>query len=190
MTTKARTRLLFCILFVGLGGFAVWSYLQMQSASGMLSASQQNYAVCRRAADEIAKLRGSGALEVSGSSQSTGQIVHAIEESMGTAGLSSDKIGRIDPQPPRKVAESSYQEQITQIEVRQASLPQLITMLHKLSIGTARLNVKQLRVSAPAREQPAANSIETWTADVSLSAISYAPQTMGKARGEPRGVQR
>jgi hypothetical protein len=153
-----------------------WSAWQWRSSRDAAQTAAENLQVCRRLAARIAQARQQPARAAT-QAQSSAELASRLEEAAQVAELPEGSIVRIDPQPSRRVGDSSYTEQPTHVELRSVSLEQLIVFLHRLADGPSGLQASSLRLTTP-RDETAANAAqEPWLAELTLTYFIFAPKT-------------
>ena len=157
--------------FIALAGLNIWAYSEWADQYDAAANSATALAECRATADQIALLRErpvlAGAREMGSS-----EITPRIEKAALAAGLSATDLVRISPEPARRLGESPYREQSTEVVVEGVSLRQSVELLHAITNGQPGLRVKEIRLSAP----QAADTRDRWTLEATLAALIYSPQ--------------
>lgn len=108
-------------------------------------------------------------------------LAKIIEESATRSGLEPAQVVSIEPQSPRRVGNSSYEENATVIRVERASLVQLAKLaasLHQQNANTQPLEVASIRLSAPFQSGlRSSESTEEWNMELTLTYLVYSPKT-------------
>lgn len=97
-----------------------------------------------------------------------------IEKAAADAQLARDRVLRIDPQPPKRIGKTDYQEQLTEVELLAVTLRQLVDFVFNVTSSDDQLEISTLRMRMPHESQSLANP-ELWLADVILTQRVYAP---------------
>jgi len=99
------------------------------------------------------------------------QLAKRIETAGTLAGIPLSAFSRIDPESPRRLGDTAYQEMPTQLSLRSVNLRQLVNLLYNLFTDDLNLNVKQIRLSAPRTTE----AQDLWNAEVTLTYLIYSP---------------
>lgn len=154
-----------------------WSGLRLASARAAAERTAVDTRACREIADRIhllqrqpviAGVQGVGGAEMAG----------RIEKAARLSGMAADSVMRIAPDSPRRLGDSPYIEQPTQVLLRHVTLPQMAVFLHT-AIDDSGVEVRSVQLSAPHEQETSA----FWGADVTLSCLQYSPKT--KVQGAP-----
>lgn len=162
---------------VGLAVLAGWSYQVLASRRDVADVSRTNYRASRELSGKILQLRQQPS-RAGLSARSSGELLRRIEQAAQSARIPQQSLSRIDPERARRVAETTYKQQSTQLELQGVSLEQLTTLLHALSSGEDAMQVSRLRFGAPRRASSGATA-ESWDAEVTLTYLIYSPTTPG-----------
>ncbi len=98
-----------------------------------------------------------------------------IESTVKSAGVDA-KVRRIASEKPRRLGDSAYKEQPTQVSLPPITLKQLVALGLDLSSPEVGLNLETIRLSAP-RD---ADTGDLWNAEVVLTYLIYDPPQAGK----------
>ena len=115
-------------------GWTCWSQYEQAQLS------QVQLATINHLAANIESLRQSP-VRVDEGVQSSDALAVIVETSAKQVGLNPQQIVRIDPGEPRRIGESPYLEQKTDVEVRDASLRQIVEFILTLEDGGNGLSV-------------------------------------------------
>jgi hypothetical protein len=168
-----RADVLAAIVFIGLLALAGWSYCEFTASCSDAAATASDLVACRNLARQIKTLRQKPVL-VGTKARSSTEVAHSIETAAKGAGLPLTYILQIDPQSPRRLGNSAYQEQPTHVELRNVTLKQLLVFLYALANDCVGLNLSELRLGAP-RDETTQGTDETWLAEVTLTHLIFAP---------------
>jgi len=97
-----------------------------------------------------------------------------IEKAARSAGVPAAGLVRITPEAPVRLADTAYKEKPTQVLLRNVTLKQLVTLVHKLACANQALHPKSIRIAAPRAEETA----NRWTAEVVLTYLIYDPPNL------------
>jgi hypothetical protein len=168
-----RAHVLTAALFAALLAMAGWSYCEFSNSSAAAAAAAGDLAACRDLVGQIKALRQKPVL-VGTKARTSTEVAHSIEAAAKNAGLPLTNILQIDPQSPRRLGNSAYEEQPTRVELRNVTLKQLLVFLYALANDGTGLNLAELRLGAP-RDEMNAGTEETWLAEVTLTHLIFAP---------------
>ncbi|MFA6135161.1 MAG: hypothetical protein WC869_14200 [Phycisphaerae bacterium] len=169
---KSRAKLLTLLLASVLGVTAIWSYGQMASRREAALAAREDLHECRSTAARIETLRKRPAMAADRERQS-GETASAIEMAAQSAGIASEQLLRISPEPPQRLGDSAYKEKPIAVTLRNIRLDQLVKMTFALESGELGLNTRNIRLNAA----EATDGSGLWSADVVMTYLIYEPQT-------------
>jgi hypothetical protein len=164
-------RLHLALLFALLGLCAVWGVRHLADAHAAEAAAARGLADCRRYAERISHLRGRPALAAQQERRSA-EISAPIEGAAKEAGIPTDRLLRISPEPARRIGETAYKEKPTRVIIKNVTLRKVVAMAHGLTGGEGELNLKSLRLTAPSPDAVAG----TWSAELVFTYLIYEPQ--------------
>jgi len=174
-TRKATTRRSLTLLLVLALATAVLPYCayeQMESYRRSAVDSAVQWRECRRLAEQIKTLKDKP-LQATASLQSKVQLAHAVEEAAKMAGISVDRIIRIDARPPRQIEKTLYKEQPTYVELQGVTLHQIIQFLYSITKNGQGMEILDLRLHAPRVERAAGAGGESWDVEVTLTYLIF-----------------
>lgn len=170
MTRRTKNALAQACLLGALAAAAIYGYSLLAKAKRRAMDAAEDLRATRHAADLIKASRDTPALVGLHEIEHL-ELSRGIESAAQSAGIAAGEIDSIDPSPPRQLGNSPYKEKPTEVRLRQATLQQLITFLHRLSTGPAGLTVKNLRLAAPHElDKP-----DLWKVEVTLTYLLYSP---------------
>lgn len=170
MNPQRRQIVLVATLLILLGAAVAWSYTALSGARAGAVATAEDLARCRHLADQIERMRRQP--QLAGDRElAFHDLTRQIEEAARNQGIATDAIVRISPEPARRLGRSAYQEQPTRIELRQATLKQLLGLMHEAAAASPALRVRNIRLSAPRTESDA----NTWNVEFTLNYLQYHP---------------
>lgn len=154
-----------------------WCAWQWQIAEAEAVFARQQLAECERLARRIFRLRRAPA-RFEDSLRSNDALARLVEDGVKLAGVETRNISEISPGEPRRIGDTPYKEQLTTVQLREITLPQLIAFLlsvpevdRAIQIGTVNLRAPIGGNSAVSR-QPTA---ELWNTELTLTSRFYAP---------------
>ncbi len=166
-----RMRFYLVILFVLLAICALWSVRHLTDERAAAQAAARDLADCRRHEERISRLRHRPALAADRERLSA-EISAPIERAAKAAGIPTDRLVRISPEPPQRVGETSYKEKPTRVFLKNVSLRKVVTMAHGLMSSEEGLDLESIRLTAPSRDATAG----TWSAELVFAYLIYEPQ--------------
>lgn len=162
--TLTTTLLILLLLAVG------WSYSTLSQAKANAAAIAEDLTQCRELANDIEQTRQQP--QLAGDHElKFNDVSRQIEDAAKQQGIATDAIVRISPEPVRRLGRSVYREQPTRIELRQATLKQLLSLMHQVTATSPSLRVRSIRLSAPRAE----SDDQTWNVEFTLSHLQYSP---------------
>lgn len=170
----AKREWLCMLLAAALVAALVLAALELSSSRASALAAVENLAECQELAGEIAKLRTRPS-QITLQAQSGTELARQIEAAAQGAQIPSNSLVRIDPQTARRVGDSPYKEQATNLELRGVTLKQLTQFLQKLSDNEG-LRARSLQLIGPRQETAAPTDAETWLVEVTLTSMIFAPK--------------
>lgn len=172
-----RTRYVKLLVLVVIGsfdGYAIWQWIRVENDVNLV---RQLNADCELLAQRIGTLRESPT-QVQETLKTNESVAQLVESVAGSAGLSADRIVHVAPTAPRRLADSSYTEQATEIELREVSLQQLIQLAIAIPRTAPGMHVPRLVMRTP----PPGNSSnesepagELWNVQMTLTSITHQP---------------
>jgi hypothetical protein len=134
---------------------------------------------CGQMAARIILLRSkptlAGAVE-----QAPEELARRIESTANALGIEGDNLASIEPDPAVRVADTSYLEKPTTVQLRQVTLAQLIDLLCGISESGQNLQIKALRLTSPPHEDEGGR----WSAELTVTYLIYSPQSARTENGE------
>jgi hypothetical protein len=151
------------------------SGLRLKESRASAIQATANLEKCRQLSAQIAAL-SERPVHASLGETASAIFVRRVEESASKAQIEPAKLMRIDPQPARRIGDTSYLEQPTFVDLKQVTLAQLVTFLEECTAGDTKLTVTALRLTAPRENLPTADS-ESWSVEVTLTQLVFSPQS-------------
>jgi hypothetical protein len=155
----------------------VVSGLYYQAAAENATAASDSLVACRQLAAQIRQLQQQ-TTHASLVSRPLTDLADLVERSAVGAGLTRDNIVRVDPEAVRRVGDTDYREQATEIELNAAALDQVRQLVDGLSAHDSNLEVRTLRLRTP-HEEASSDAAEKWLAELILTQRIYAPKNAG-----------
>lgn len=172
--TSQRNQILMAASVVALTLLMAWGYAQFTASRSEAIASAEDLEICRRLAHELQALKAKP-LRAALEARSSTEVAGRIEAAAKTANLPISSVIQIDPQSPRRVGNTPYKEQPTHVELRDVTLKQLLVFVHTLASDELKLDLAEVRLSAPRDEPSAAPTEERWMAELALTHLIFAP---------------
>src|SRR5690606_10683866 len=136
-------------------------------ASGRVERAERNLQVARRVQGELVALQGNlAAVERRIREGPRGNLFTTLEE---LAAQSAVKVESMEPQAAS--ASDAYRETKVQVQLKQVTLAQVVSFLHKIESAPQPLSVKSLRV----RTRSAAGADKVDLLDVTFTVSSFEP---------------
>ena len=179
MNTSRRMILWLSLLGLLLMLACGWSYAQLAAAREGKLAVEADCREGQRLAGELRQMQSQPAL-ASGAERQAEELARQIEAANQKAGIDPRNLISIRPEPAQRVGESVYKAKPTQVQLKNVTLQQLAGFLYALTGPGSQLAAPSLRVTAP-RE---ADTLETWTAEVTVSYLLYDPPRQDNRPGK------
>lgn len=148
----------------------IYGWQELDRSHHAVSAARANLATCERLAVSIKALKQKPALARSLQHEMT-DLIRRIEEAATSANIPLDRLVRIDPQTPKRLGNSSYQEHSAILDLDGVTLRQLITFLHLLASNESGLDAQNIQLLAP-RENATSDQ---WNCGLVLTYLIYSP---------------
>ncbi|HEX4793464.1 MAG TPA: hypothetical protein VH370_06715 [Humisphaera sp.] len=178
------TRVLILLLLLSAAA-AIVAYVNLTNSRDAAIASQRDLNICRADLADLSRWQATpgAAATSSGDDRAFNKDIRIAAIAAGIPNeLASVEVGQ-----PVRFEESDYLEMPLFLRLNAVTLRQLTTFIHDLSDNDPRLRAKMIELSVPTdigsqpnRAARAAQG-ESWTADLTLARLSYAP----KPRGNP-----
>jgi hypothetical protein len=153
---------------------SVWYRWTMENR---LATERENLLACQTAARQILDLRQQkqrALLKTKPSEELNRKIAAWAQE----AGIEAKGIARIEPQEARRVGDSQYLEQVTELEVLSAPLASVIRLAQLAEQSEDSPKLTDLRLSPP--RITAEDQAEVWNAEVALTYLIYSPKSSSR----------
>ncbi len=152
-----------------------WSYWMMTRSKDDAQAALADAQTCQTLGAQMVAMQSKPAVANS-QEQAFEQLTARIEAAAQSSGIAgSEHLAAIDPEPAARLGDTAYLEKPTVIQLREATLPQIVTLLSHLTQSQAGLRVKALRLSAP----PQKEDTDLWSAQITLTYLIYSPLPTG-----------
>ncbi|MDB5290923.1 MAG: hypothetical protein JWL69_2164 [Phycisphaerales bacterium] len=184
-----RTQLLALLLVVATATSAL-GYWRMDKMRRAAEACEGDMAICRRDLADLARWQPAPSDSQALSNQSP-ELSDRVRQAATAANVAA-KLVSIEPGNPTRVENSDYEEMPVFLRFEELSLGELAGYLAALAHSDPGLRSKSIELEPPRgqaviddsndeagtrlRKRPAARSDETWTADVTISYLVYAPR--------------
>ena len=179
-----RTAWLTALVFGGLVVTSITSGLRLAAKRAAASTAQCNLADCKQLARKIDRLKIAPAQE-SLHERSQEDLAHKIEQAAQLAKIPGSAILSINPQPGRRLGNSSLSAQPTNVQLRDVPLKQLVKFLIELSADESGLQPTSLRLTAP-RTPPGKEALERWSVELVLTYLVFSPEYAPAHSGDSR----
>jgi hypothetical protein len=114
-------------------------------------------------------------------SRSQVALAKTIEESATRSGLKPTQVVSIEPQSPRRVADTPYEEYATLVRIEAVTLGELAKLAEAIreeSSADHPLQVSALRVAVPFQTGKSTDeSVEAWNVELTLTYLVYSPKS-------------
>jgi len=167
-SSRSLCLLLFLVLLLGLG----WTAWNWQISREEALDARRNYQQAERIAAQIEQLR-TAPEKFSTDVQSRETVLKLVEDSARATGLNPELILNINPSDPKPIPETPYQEQRTELQIRDVTLPQVLQFTLQILQADPGLQVPQFEFSVPAGSFGEESGEEKWDVDFTLTSRSY-----------------
>jgi hypothetical protein len=161
------------VLLLGLLCLVIASTWQLEARRTRAQSAAADLAECHRLAAHIARLRAqphqAGLTE-----RSARELAQQIEQAAQQAGVAPADVIRINPRGARRISNSVYKQQSTDVAINSVTMKELITFLSALTSKSKGLQISSLRLLAEAEPALQADS-EEWDAEVTLTFLIFSP---------------
>ena len=166
------------LAYASLAGFllasTVVSFVRCRESYLSCRDAARNLDRCRELADAMVRLRSMPRVASQPSvPESVEDFASRVEKAARRAGIPREAILRVDPQPLRRIGETSYQERVVFLELHAVTVRQVITLLATLLGESNLFHVRNLRLTAPGG--PDNTLPERWHAEITLTNLVFAP---------------
>lgn len=164
------------LLLVGMAAVVCWSYWSRIQAEQRLSEEAANTREIHQVADRIQALRQSKQRALLQFKPSD-ELNRLLDEWTQQVSIPPEKLVRIDPQVPRRIGDTAYLEQVTELEVFQVPLPKLIQLAQLAETQELGLKLASIRISPPRSIPSNGDEQELWNAELALTYLIYSPKS-------------
>ena len=165
-----RRTILVAVLLVLLAGAAGWSLQAMLAARAQAEEARTGLAECHRLAARIAALSQLPAT-ASDRERQGAELSATLEQAAQAAGIPTDRLIRIAPEPAQRLGDSAYKEKPTRVIVKNVALRPLVAMIHRVTQAEGGWALSSLRLTAPSRDA----TENLWTAELVFTYLVYEP---------------
>jgi len=170
-----RPRLLILATLGGLLMLVLWSYGQLRASQREVQTARANQKECGLLAAEILEMKGQP-VRASMQVVSSSDLFRRVENAAKSASMPIENLVLINPQPVRRIGDTDYKQQQTEMILRHVTLEQMVRFLHALTaFEDSSLSVESIRLLAPRHD--AGSDKETWHAEVTLTQLIYFPKS-------------
>lgn len=171
-TTRSSSGTLFMllvlILLTGLG----WTAWDWHTSREEALDARQNYRKAEQLATQIEQLR-TAPEKFSTELQSDETLLELVEDSAKVSGLDLELILTINPSDPKPIPETPYQEQKTELKIRDVSLQQVLQFTLQILQSDPGLQVPQFTFRVPTSQFGEESAEEKWDVEFTLTSQSY-----------------
>ena len=160
------------LLLASLLAGVAWTGYDRLRATQHLRSDRQNLLQCQQVADKIRTLRHQKQ-RAQLKSKPTDELNRRLDAWAAEAGVEPARLVRIEPQEPRRVGDTNYLEQVTELELTGVPLAQIVKLAQLAESSETGLQLTSLRMSPP---RTVAEE-ELWNAELALTYFIYAPKT-------------
>ena len=165
-----RKTVLVGVLLALLVLLAGWSLSVMLQARAEAQEAARGLADCHRLAARIAALSQLPTL-ASDRERLGAELSARLEQAAQAAGIPTDRLIRIAPEPAQRVGDSAYKEKPTRVIVKNVGLAPLVAMIHRVTQAEGGWSLGSLRLTAPSRDA----TENLWTAELIFTYLVYEP---------------
>ena len=155
-----------CLLGIAVLGASI----RFLSARSDAESAANDLAECHRLQTQIDSLR-QHAPAVSFHEIPTADIARCAESAADKAQIPKQDLVHVWPDSPRRLGDSAYTEQSTQILLRQVTLRQLLVFLDALGGPENALQARAMRLQPPRNQE----SGKAWNVELTVSQLLYQP---------------
>jgi hypothetical protein len=149
----------------------MWSYFAMTHAKDQANLAAHNADLCQRMSEQIITLQAKPVVADT-QEKAFERLTRRIEAAARQEGIGEDNhLASIGPEPAGRVADTVYLEKPTTIQIREATLSQVVGLICRLALDGSGLRIKALRLSAPPRKE----NTDLWSAELTVTYLIYAP---------------
>jgi len=179
-----RTRVFILLLLLSAAA-AVVASVKLDNSRVAAIASQRDLSICRADLADLSRWQSTP-----GSPTAASGDDHPFNKDIRIAAIAAgipNELASVEVGQPVRFEEGDYLEMPLFLRLNAVTLRQLTTFIHQLSQNDSRLRAKMIELSVPTEPAPQPNratrapQAESWTADLTLARLSYAP----KPRGNP-----
>ena len=172
MTRARREISMLAVLVAALLALASWSYGRMAAHRAAAADAAVALAECQSHQAHIESLRHKPT-RVRSQEMQVRELAARLEVAIQQAGLPLDSLIWIRPDGVRRVGDSAYKEQPTQVLLHGLSIEHLVAFLSELSDDDAPPRIAHLRLTTPHGQDEGTR----WNIECILSYLIYAPSS-------------
>lgn len=165
-----RMTMLLGVLAAMLAVVAGYSVLELLAARNAALACERDVADCRTLIRQIDahRRRPSVAAE---REKEPDEISGPIERAARAAGIASERLVRIVPEPGRRLASTPYVEKPVQVTLKNVPIRQIVGLLDAVTTAQAGLEARSIRLTAPQPEDAG----DSWNVELTLGYLVFEP---------------
>lgn len=149
------------------------TYISRVSADKRARTHKEDLVDCRSMAAQINRLRTVKQRALL-KTKPADELNRKIASWAGLAEIQADRLVRIEPREPRRIGDTDYLEQVSELEIMQTELPKLIKLAQTAERSEDGLKVSAMRLSLP-RSEVGREGIELWNVELTLTYLIYSP---------------
>lgn len=172
-----RFQKLWLVAVMFLAAFVGWAAWQWQQSRDELGFATDQWREVEALAGKIEELRDAPA-RYEETLRSNEALAELVEDSARLTKLPTDRIVQISPSEPRRVGDSPYKEQLTELELREITLRQLVELTLAILQADPGVSVSTLSLRVPPGNREATadgQADEFWNVQLHLTSQFYAP---------------
>ncbi|MCA9077768.1 MAG: hypothetical protein KDA93_22265 [Planctomycetaceae bacterium] len=172
-----RSQKLWLVAVMSLTAFGGWTAWQWKQSRDELRFATEQWREVDTLARKIEELRDAPA-KYEETLRTNEALAELVENSARLTKLPTDRIVQIAPSEPRRVGDSPYKEQLTELELREITLQQLVELTLAILQADPGVSVSTLSLRVPPGNREAAADEQTdefWNVQLHLTSQFYAP---------------
>lgn len=154
----------------------IWSFSVRLEAQNRSIVELSKLTDCELLAKKIAKLRQRKQRALL-QTKPADELNRKIDTWAKQANIESTQIVRIQPREPRRVGDTHYLEQVTELELQETALPNLIQLCQLAEQNGEGLKLSSFRISPSRISAIEDEAKETWSAELALTYLIYSPKS-------------
>jgi hypothetical protein len=155
---------------------ATWSGFRFANSYRSAQVAAENLSACRQLAQQISDLATAPTKAWQQNEAPFDSLRLELQQIVAAEDIGESNLISVNQQQARRLGEGDYLTEPAQIELRNVTLGQLVSLLLQITQGRRGLNVQAVRLSAP-RGIEHAGEAETWSAEVILTHLIFSPKS-------------